>query len=35
MLNLFDADIRRTMALIGARDIAALDRSLVSIPHPR
>ena len=34
VLNLFDADIRRTMALIGAHDVAALTRDLVSIPTP-
>jgi L-lactate dehydrogenase (cytochrome) len=35
VLSLFDADMRRTMALIGAADIASLDRALVSIPAPR
>jgi L-lactate dehydrogenase (cytochrome) len=35
VLGLFDADIRRTMALIGAHDVAALSRELVSIPTPR
>ncbi len=30
VLRLFDADVRRTMALIGATDVAALGRELVS-----
>ena len=29
VLELLDADVRRTMALIGARSIADLDRDLV------
>jgi isopentenyl diphosphate isomerase/L-lactate dehydrogenase-like FMN-dependent dehydrogenase len=35
VLDLFDADVRRTMALIGARDVDALTRDLVSLPTPR
>ncbi len=35
VLDLFAADMRRTMALIGARDVDALTRDLVSIPAPR
>jgi L-lactate dehydrogenase (cytochrome) len=35
VLQLFEADMRRTMALIGAHDVAALSRDLVSIPSPR
>jgi len=31
VLRLFDADVRRTMALIGATDVAALGRELVSV----
>jgi L-lactate dehydrogenase (cytochrome) len=34
VLAMFDADVRRTMALIGAHDIAQLDRALVSAPNP-
>jgi L-lactate dehydrogenase (cytochrome) len=32
VLRLFDADVRRTMALLGARDVAHLDRELVQLP---
>ena len=35
VLNLFDSDVRRVMALIGAHDIAALTPELVSVPNPR
>jgi L-lactate dehydrogenase (cytochrome) len=35
VLNLFDADIRRTMALIGVHDVEHLTRDYVSIPTPR
>jgi L-lactate dehydrogenase (cytochrome) len=31
VLDLFAADIRRTMALIGAHDVTALTRDLVSL----
>jgi L-lactate dehydrogenase (cytochrome) len=30
VLSLLDADVRRTMALVGADSIAALDRDLVT-----
>ena len=33
--QMFDADMRRVMALIGAHDIAALTPELVSVPTPR
>ena len=32
VLAMLDADIRRTMALIGAREIGQLDRTLVTMP---
>ena len=35
VLQMFDADMRRTMALIGAHDVEHLTRDLVSLPHPR
>jgi L-lactate dehydrogenase (cytochrome) len=35
VLALLDADVRRTMALIGAHDVEALDRELVSVPGSR
>jgi L-lactate dehydrogenase (cytochrome) len=35
VLQLFDADVRRTMALIGAHDVAALTRDLISLPNNR
>ena len=35
VLSLFDADVRRIMALIGAHDVAALTPELVSVPTPR
>jgi L-lactate dehydrogenase (cytochrome) len=35
VLDLFAADMRRTMALIGARDVDALTRDLVSTTAPR
>src|SRR3954452_23264452 len=35
VLQLFDADVRRVMALIGAHDVAALTPELVSVPTPR
>jgi L-lactate dehydrogenase (cytochrome) len=35
VLQLFDADIRRTMALLGASDVTALTRELVSVPNAR
>jgi L-lactate dehydrogenase (cytochrome) len=35
VLSLFDADVRRIMALIGAPDVNALTRELVSVPTPR
>jgi isopentenyl diphosphate isomerase/L-lactate dehydrogenase-like FMN-dependent dehydrogenase len=35
VLAMFDADVRRIMALIGAHDVAALTPELVSVPKPR
>src|SRR4051794_3366944 len=35
VLQLFDADIRRTMALVGAHDVDALTRDLVNSPNTR
>ena len=35
VLQLFDADVRRVMALIGAHDVDALTPDLVSLPLPR
>ena len=35
VLQMFDADVRRIMALIGAHDVAALTPALVSVPTPR
>jgi len=35
VLSMFDADVRWIMALIGAHDVAALTRELVSVPTPR
>jgi L-lactate dehydrogenase (cytochrome) len=35
VLGLFDADIRRTMALIGAHDVAHLTREFVTVPNTR
>jgi len=35
VLGMFDADLRRTMALIGAHDVEHLTRAYVSIPTPR
>src|SRR5829696_2376056 len=35
VLQMFDADMRRTMALIGAHDVERLTRDYVSIPAPR
>jgi L-lactate dehydrogenase (cytochrome) len=32
VLGLFDADVRRTMTLLGASDVAHLDRGLVQLP---
>jgi isopentenyl diphosphate isomerase/L-lactate dehydrogenase-like FMN-dependent dehydrogenase len=32
VLALLDADVRRTMALIGAHDVSRLDRELVELP---
>jgi L-lactate dehydrogenase (cytochrome) len=33
VLSLFDADVRRTMALVGAHSVAALERDLVTTAH--
>ena len=35
VLGLLDADVRRTMALVGARTLGDLDRATVCIPRPR
>jgi L-lactate dehydrogenase (cytochrome) len=35
VLTLFDADVRRTMALIGVHDVDALTRDYVTLPTPR
>lgn len=35
VLEMFDADVRRTMALIGVHDVERLTRDYVSIPTPR
>jgi L-lactate dehydrogenase (cytochrome) len=35
VLSMLEADVRRTMALVGARDVAELDRTLVQLPAPQ
>ncbi len=35
VLGLLDADVRRTMALVGARTLGDLDRATVCVPRPR